>query len=74
MRCFTKENPAYSVEELKQHVIGLIMLSILTEPAGIDYFNDRYNPGNPQHVDQSEVEAMVRLIRYGGGSDWVRIG
>jgi len=43
-------------------------------PAGINYFNDRYNPGNPQHVDQSEVEAMVRLIHNGGGSDWVPIG
>ena len=41
--------------------------------AGIDYFNDRYNPGNRQHVDRSEVEVMARLIRNGGGEDWVPV-
>jgi len=43
-------------------------------PAGIDYFNDRYNPGSRQHVERSEVEAMVRLIRNGGGPDWEPVG
>jgi len=42
-------------------------------PAGIDYFNDRYNFGNPQHVDRSEVETMLRQIRNGGGPDWVTV-
>jgi hypothetical protein len=41
---------------------------------GIDYFNDRYKPGNAQHVEQAEVEAIMNLIRNGGGPDWVRIG
>ena len=43
-------------------------------PKGIDYFNDRFNPGNSQHVNRSEVEAMARLIRNGGGADWVPVG
>ena len=42
-------------------------------PAGIDFFNDRYNPGSRQYVDRSEVEAMVRLIRNGDGPDWVSV-
>ena len=41
--------------------------------AGIDYFNDRYNPGSRQHIVRSEVEAMVRLMRKGGGPDWVPV-
>jgi hypothetical protein len=41
--------------------------------AGIDYFNDRYNPGNRQHVNRSEVEAMSRLIRSGGAPDWIHV-
>ena len=40
---------------------------------GIDYFNDRYRPGNRQHIDRAEVEAMVRLICNGGGPDWVPV-
>ena len=40
---------------------------------GIDYFNDRYNQGNRQHVDRSEVEAVARQIRNGGGPDWVLV-
>jgi hypothetical protein len=43
-------------------------------PVGIDYFNDRYKSGNAQHVEQSEVEAIMNLIRNGGGPDWVPIG
>jgi hypothetical protein len=43
-------------------------------PVGIDYFNNRYKPGNAQHVEQSEVEAIMNLIRNGGGPDWVPIG
>ena len=42
-------------------------------PKGIDYFSDRYNPGNSQHVNRSEVEAMARLIRNGGGPDWIPV-
>jgi len=42
-------------------------------PEGIDYFNDRYNPDNNQHIEPSEVEVMVRLIRR-GGADWVPVG
>jgi hypothetical protein len=38
--------------------------------AGIDYFNDRYNPGSRQHVDRSDVEVIAQLIRNGGGEDW----
>ena len=40
---------------------------------GIDYFNDRYSPCNRQYVDRSEVEAMARQIRNGGGADWVPV-
>jgi hypothetical protein len=40
---------------------------------GIDYFNDLYSPGNRQHIERTEVEAMVRLIRSGGGPDWVPV-
>jgi hypothetical protein len=42
-------------------------------PQGIDYFNDRYSPGSRQHVNRTEVEAMSRLIRHGGGPDWVPV-
>ena len=42
-------------------------------PNGIDYFSDRYNPGNSQHVNRFEVEAMARLIRNGGGPDWISV-
>ena len=42
-------------------------------PQGIDYFNDRYSPGSRQHVNRTEVEAMARLIRTGGGPDWVPV-
>ena len=27
---------------------------------GIDYFKDRLNPNNPQHVTRGEVERMIR--------------
>jgi len=37
---------------------------------GIDYFNDRYSAGNPQKVERSEVEAIARSIRHGGGAGW----
>ena len=40
---------------------------------GIDYFNDRYSPGNRQHIDRAEVEAMVRLIRNGREPDWLPV-
>ncbi len=39
--------------------------------AGRDYFADRYQPGNPQHVDRREVEAMLRLVRTGKAPGWV---
>lgn len=42
--------------------------------AGIDYFSDRYRPGNRQHIDRGEVEAMARLIRSGGAPGWVPLG
>jgi len=38
-------------------------------PSGKDYFQDRYQPGNPRHVDESTVSSYVRLIRS-GGSGW----
>lgn len=41
---------------------------------GLDYFNDRYNPGNSQYVDRADVKALGRLIRSGGGDDWVLVG
>jgi hypothetical protein len=40
---------------------------------GRDYFADRYRPGNRQHVDRAEVEAMAHLIRSGGASGWVPV-
>jgi hypothetical protein len=39
-------------------------------PRGFDYFNDRYSTGNPQKVGRSEVEAIDRSIRHGGGAGW----
>ena len=41
--------------------------------AGRDYFSDRFQPGNPQHVDRREVDAMVRLIRTGQAPGWVPV-
>ena len=43
-------------------------------PRGIDYFNDRYSPGNSQHVNRIDVEAVARMIRNGGGPEWVPVG
>ena len=34
--------------------------------AGMDYFADRYRKGNRQHVDEGEVQSMVRQIQAGG--------
>ena len=43
-------------------------------PAGQDYFKDRYSAGSPQHVDQAEVEQMIRGIKTGQGVDeWVKL-
>jgi hypothetical protein len=39
-------------------------------PAGIDYFSDRYNPGNPQHVESADVKILMRLIRSGDEEGW----
>lgn len=45
----------------------------LTPPGG-DYFRDRYSPASPQHIDRAEVEAMIRGITTGIGSDgWTRV-
>ncbi len=33
---------------------------------GQEYFADRYRRGSRQHVDEAEVEVMVRMIRSGG--------
>jgi hypothetical protein len=41
--------------------------------AGRDYFADRYQFGNPQHVDRREVDAMLRLIRTGQAAGWVAV-
>lgn len=35
-------------------------------PQGMDYFADRYRRGNRQHVEESDVQAMMRLLRTGG--------
>jgi hypothetical protein len=32
---------------------------------GIDYFQDRYNQGNPQYIIRSEVEFMIKGIQTG---------
>jgi len=42
-------------------------------PCGRDYFQDRYQPGNPRHVDESSVESYVRLIRS-GSTGWEPVG
>ncbi len=43
-------------------------------PRGRDYFRDRYNPGNQQHIERAEVETMIRGITGGIQSgDWVRL-
>jgi hypothetical protein len=42
-------------------------------PTGIEYFNDRYNPGSRQHVNRSEVDTLAKLICHGGGTDWVPV-
>ena len=39
-------------------------------PLGMVYFNDRYSPANPQHIDRSQVEDYVNGIRSGGSSRW----
>lgn len=42
--------------------------------AGIDYFRDRYKSGNPQRIERSEVEVMIRGITTGDSSDdWIEI-
>lgn len=41
--------------------------------SGMDYFADRYRPGNPQSISRGEVDAMVRLIRSGGAAGWVPV-
>ena len=41
--------------------------------SGMDYFADRYRPGNPQSISRGEVEAMVRLFRSGGAAGWVPV-
>jgi hypothetical protein len=41
---------------------------------GKDYFQDRYSPGSPQHIDKSEVEIMIKGIVTGVGTgDWVAV-
>lgn len=43
-------------------------------PKGIDYFRDRYTPGNPQYIDRPEVEAMIQGITTGRGpEEWTRL-
>jgi hypothetical protein len=42
-------------------------------PSGRDYFADRLQPGNPQHIDRHDVEAMARLIRTGRAGGWVPV-
>lgn len=41
--------------------------------AGMDYFADRFRPGNPQHVNRSNFEAMAKLIRSGKAPGWVPV-
>lgn len=48
---------------------GLFRLS----DAGIAYFKDRFNPGNPQHITRAEVDRYKHGILNGGGRDWVRV-
>ena len=33
---------------------------------GMDYFSDRYRPGNRQYVEESEVRQMMRHLLEGG--------
>ena len=40
---------------------------------GRDYFADRYQFGNPQHVDRREVDAILRRIRTGQAPGWVPV-
>jgi hypothetical protein len=41
---------------------------------GRDYFRDRYNSNSSQHIDRAEVEAMIRGITTGVGSDeWIAV-
>lgn len=39
---------------------------------GMDYFSDRYRTGNPQHVERTDVEAMMHLILSGNEEEWER--
>jgi hypothetical protein len=41
---------------------------------GIQYFRDRFQPGNPQHITQGEVDRFKQCIRRGGGQGWSRVG
>ncbi|WP_351074976.1 hypothetical protein [Shewanella sp. CAL98-MNA-CIBAN-0140] len=44
-------------------------------PKGIDYFQDRYNVASRQHINESEVEIMLKGILTGVGNDeWVALG
>jgi hypothetical protein len=36
---------------------------------GKDYFQDRFSPGSPQHIDRYEVDQMVRGINTGVGPE-----
>lgn len=38
-------------------------------PQGMDYFSDRYKPGSRQHVEENEVQAVIKMITE-GGSGW----
>jgi hypothetical protein len=41
---------------------------------GVDYFQDRYNTGSRQHVDESEVNIMTKAITTGVSiGDWVAV-
>ena len=43
-------------------------------PKGRDYFCDRYNLGNQQYVERSEVEKMIHGITGCiQSSDWIRL-
>jgi len=38
--------------------------------SGIQYFRDRLEPGNPQHVAEGEVDRFKQCILRGGGKGW----
>ena len=41
---------------------------------GLDYFNDRYASGSPQHIDRAEVEQYMHGIQTGFGTEeWIKL-